>query len=506
MDRAEHIKKNLKFAMAGELLLAALKFLSRRVFVLMLGREYLGLNGLFTDVLSMLSLAELGFSVSITYSLYRPVAQGDREMIKSLIRLYRLVYRAVGLVVLGLGLALTPFLGFFIKEMPENIPNIPIIYVLNLINASISYFFAYKSTLLFVHQQKYVETAIRAAVSLGATAAQIGVLLLTRNYFYYLLLAIGATAVQNAAISIKADRLYPYLREKNVRPLPKEILEEIRRNVRAMLLHRLGAVAVFNTDSLLISKFVGVAAAGLYSNYMMIRGFLNILVSALFDAVTPALGHLAATGTEELRRTAFRRLNFFSAWLFGWMSICLFCLYDPFIDLWLGEGYLLSKPAVLLIVLNFYVNSMRIPVNNTKSVLGLFWDDRYKSIVEAGFNLVLSVMLAQRWGVEGVMAGTLVSTLAFPFWCEPVVLCRRGLHVSTRGYFTGYLTHLMLTIAAGGTAFLLCRWSGGGIAGFLLKCLTCAAIPNIIYWAAYQRTEDFAYYHHILRHVLRKKE
>ena len=283
MDRAEHIKKNLKFAMAGELLLAALKFLSRRVFVLMLGREYLGLNGLFTDVLSMLSLAELGFSVSITYSLYRPVAQGDKEMIKSLIRLYRLVYRAVGLVVLGLGLALTPFLGFFIKEMPENIPNIPVVYVLNLINASISYFFAYKSTLLFVHQQKYVETAIRAAVSLAATAAQIGVLLLTRNYFYYLLLAIGATAVQNAAISIKADRLYPYLREKNVRPLPKEILEEIRRNVRAMLLHRLGAVAVFNTDSLLISKFVGVAAAGLYSNYMMIRGFLNILVSALFD-------------------------------------------------------------------------------------------------------------------------------------------------------------------------------------------------------------------------------
>ena len=227
------MEKNLKFAMAGELLLAVLKCLFCRVFVLLLGREYLGLNGLFADVLSMLSLAELGFSASITYSLYRPVAQGDAETIKSLVRLYRRVYRTVGIAVLTAGLSLTPFLSFFVKEMPEDIPCIPLIYVLNLVNASISYFFAYKSTLLFVHQKKYVETAIRAAVSLGATAAQTGVLLLTRNYIYYLLLAIGATIVQNAAVSLQADRLYPYLREKNVRPLPPEILGEIRRNVRA---------------------------------------------------------------------------------------------------------------------------------------------------------------------------------------------------------------------------------------------------------------------------------
>lgn len=457
MDRAEPIKKNLICAVAGELLLAALKFLSRRVFVLLLGREYLGLNGLFTDVLSMLSLAELGFSVSITYSLYRPVAQGDTETIKSLIRLYRRVYRAVGLTVLTLGLCLTPFLSFFMKEIPKDIPHIPLIYVLNLVNASISYFFSYKSTLLFVHQQKYVETAIRAAVSL------------------------------------QADRLYPYLREKDIRPLPEEALGEIRRNVRAMLLHRIGAVAVFNTDNLLISKFAGVASAGLYSNYTMIRGFLNILVSALFDAITPALGNLTATEPEESKRTAFRRLSFFSAWLFGWMSICLFCLYDPFIDLWLGEGYLLSKPAVLLIAVNFYVNGMRTPVNNTKSVLGLFWDDRYKSIVEAACNLAVSVLLARRWGMAGIMAGTLVSTLAFPFWCKPLVLYRRGLRVPAGEYFRGYLIRLAVTGAAGTLTYLLCGMTGSGWTGFLGKGLLRAAAPNAVYLAAYRKTEEFRF-------------
>lgn len=437
MDRAAPMEKNLKFAMAGELLLAVLKCLFCRVFVLLLGREYLGLNGLFADVLSMLSLAELGFSASITYSLYRPVAQGDAETIKSLVRLYRRVYRTVGIAVLTAGLSLTPFLSFFVKEMPEDIPCIPLIYVLNLVNASISYFFAYKSTLLFVHQKKYVETAIRAAVSLGATAAQTGVLLLTRNYIYYLLLAIGATIVQNAAVSLQADRLYPYLREKNVRPLPPEIWGEIRHNVRAMLLHRIGAVAVLNTDNLLISKFVGVAAAGLYSNYVMIRGFLNIMVGALFDVITPALGNLAATETVEGKQAAFRRLAFFSAWLFGWMSICLFCLYDPFIDLWLGEGYLLPAPAVL-IVANFYVTCMRTPVINTKSVLGLFWEDRHKSIVEAAFNLAV-------------------------------------------------------TAAAGALTWLLCGLTGSGTAGFLKKGFIRAAAPNLAFWAAYGRTKEFLF-------------
>ena len=179
--------------------------------------------------------------------------------------------------------------------------------MLNLINASISYFFSYKSTLLFVHQKKYIETSIRAVVSLAATAAQIAVLFLARNYLFYLYIAVGSTVIQNAAIAVKTDRLFSYLREKKVSPLPAGTLKEICRNVRAMLLHRIGAVAVFNTDNLLISKFIGVAAAGLYSNYMMIRGFLNILINALFDAITATLGHLTATQTEANKQIADRK-------------------------------------------------------------------------------------------------------------------------------------------------------------------------------------------------------
>lgn len=504
MDRTEHVVKNLKFAAVSELVLAVLKFVSRRVFVLLLGKEYLGVSGLFTDILSMLSLAELGFSVSITYSLYQPVAQGNTTLIKSLMQLYRRVYRSVFVIVLAAGLSLTPFLDFFVKEMPENIPNISLIYVLNVVNASVSYLFAYKSTLLFVYQKKYIDSLIRTAVSVIAAVAQIGVLLITGNYVFYLFISIGAALTQNVLISVKTDRLYPYLKEKDISPLPVEILHDIRRNVGAMILHRIGAVAIFSTDNILISKFVGIGTTGLYSNYVMIRGFLNVMVNALFNAITPALGNLNATETEQNRQAAFRRLNFFSAWLFGWMSICLLWLYDPFIRIWLGGNYLLPRPVVLIIVINFYVNSMRIPVANTKSVMGLFWDERYKSILEPPLNLAVSILLAQRWGIFGILAGTLISTMALPFWVEPLGLYRHGLKQPIGEYFLRYLGHLLLTAAAGGLTGLACSAAGEGLFGFVLRLLFCILIPNAVYLAVYCRTSEFCFMKEMAKQIINK--
>lgn len=493
MDTAKGVAKNLKFILASELILAGLKFVSRRVFVIALGKEYLGLNGLFTDILSMLSLAELGFGVSVTYSLYRPAAQGDTQLIKSLVRLYRRVYQAVGGAVLAVGLALTPFLGVFVKEMPEGIPNIPLLYALSVVNAGVSYFWSYKSTLLFVYQRKYIDAAVRAAVALAAAGAQAAALLLTHNYAYYLGIAIAATLVQNAVVSAWTDRLYPFLRERDVRPVPAEVLGEIRRNVGAMVLHRVGAVAVFGTDNLLISKFVGIETTGLYSNYVMIRGLLNMVISALSNAVMPALGKLSATAAVEEKRTAFRRLNFCAAWLFGWMSICLLCLYDPFIGLWLGEGYLLPPETVALIVANFYVTSMRVPVANTKSVMGLFWDERYKSVLEALVNLAVSAALAQRWGIAGVLAGTLVSTVSMPLWIEPLGLYRHGLEQPPGEYFARYFFYLAVTAAGGAVTKLLCGMTPEGAAGFLWKLLVCMAAPNIICLAAYRRLPEMVF-------------
>lgn len=225
------------------------------------------------------------------------------------------------------------------------------------------------------------------------------------------------------------------------------------------------------------------------------------MVHTLFNVITPALGNLNATEAEEHKREAFGRLNFFSAWLFGWMSICLLWLYDPFIHVWLGGGYLLPRPVVIMIVINFYINSMRIPVANTKSVMGLFWDERYKSIMEALMNLAVSVFLAQKWGILGILVGTFISTMALPFWIEPLGLYRLGLKRSVRAYFTDYLFRLSVTVAAGAVTGILCRMAGGTAFGFGIKIFLCITVPNIVYLAAYCRTPEFQFFKNMARSI-----
>lgn len=493
MARVDNIVRNLKFAALCQVVLLAVNFVVRRIFVLTLGQEYLGLNGLFADILSMLSLAELGFGTSILYSLYKPVAEGDTETIKALMQLYRRAYRVIGLVVLTAGTALTPFLDLFVREMPDGIPHIRWIYLLNVVNSALSYFFIYKASLLFAYQKKYIELLLNAAVKSVAGLLQIFLLLATHNYFLYLGVTLGATLIQNLSISLCTDRAYPYLRQRQVRPLRPEERRTIWHNVAAMVFHKFGEVAVFSTDSILMARFVSVAAVGLYSNYIMIRKALLMAVDMLFGAITPTFGNVNASESLEHKRTVFFRINFFSGWLFGWMSICLLWLYNPFISLWLGEAYLFPMPVVALIVANFYLYCMRLPVGTAKNAMGLFWNDRYKPIAEVILNLIISVVLAQRIGIAGVLAGTVLSTVAVPLWIEPLVLYRHGLELPVHRYFAQYAVFLGVTCAAGALTGALCSFTGSGPAGFAVKLILCAGVPQLVYLAAYARTEEFHY-------------
>lgn len=493
MSRADHIAKNMKFALLCQIPLIFANFILRRVFILSLGENYLGLNGLFTNILSILSLAELGFGTSIIFSLYKPVAEGDHEKIKSLMRLYRRAYTVVGIVVLAAGTALTPFLGFFVKEMPPEISHIELIYLLNVVNTGVSYFFIYKTSLLFADQKKYVEVTINTVVKLVVALLQAAALLLFRNYFLYLGIMIMGTLVQNVLISVQTNRMYPYLCEKHVEPLEKDDVNIIKRNVGAMVFHKIGGAVVFSTDSIIMAKFVSVASVGLYSNYIMIRTALLNVINLAFNAITSSMGNLNASETLEAKRRAFRNINFFSAWLFGFCSICLMCLYNPFIGLWLGEEYLFSAGTVLIIVLNFYMYCMRMPIGNTKEVMGLFWNDRFKPIAEVAVNLAASLLLVRRFGLAGVLWGTLISTVAVPLWVEPLVVYRHGLKLSPIRYFARYALYLGVTVAAGCICFFLCRLTPDSLFGFALKCTICLTTPNLLYWLVYRRTEEYGY-------------
>lgn len=506
MSRVDQVAKNAKFAAVSQIILVLANFAVRKVFAMTLGQEYLGLSGLFTDLLSMLSLAELGFGTSVVFSLYKPLAVGDREKIKSLMKVFRTAYQWVGIFVLTAGIAMTPFLNIFVKEMPESIPDIQIrlIYVINVVNSAASYFFIYKASLLFADQKKYIETVITVTTKLVVSVLQTGVLLLTQNYFFYLALMTAATFGQNFAVSRQTDRMYPFLKEKDVKRLCQEDKEILKKNVIANVFHKIGYVAVFSTDSILMAKFVSITMVGIYSNYMLIRKALVNGIDLLFISISASMGNLNASETDKRKYEVYSHIYFFSAWLFGWICICLLVLYDPFIALWLGEQYLLPAPAVFLVVVNFYMYCMRMPVNNTKDAMGLFWNDRYKPILETFVNLASSILLGRAMGITGILLGTFISTVTIPFIAEPYILYRYGLKKEWYRYYVSYFGYLAVTLVAGGITFALTGLTSSGLTGFILKMLLCAAIPNFVYLSVYGRNREFAYLKEIAARLLGK--
>lgn len=493
MSRINSVTKNLKYAVVGQMMGLLISFISRMVFIRTLGAEYLGLNGLFTNILSILSLAELGIGPAMVYSMYKPLAEKNEEKLKALMSLYKKSYTTVGLMIAIIGTLLTPFLEFFIKDMPE-ISNIKIIYLLFVINSAISYFFSYKRSLIIADQKRYVATFYRYSFYFVLNILQIITLLLTRNYFIYLILLIINTILENVFVSKKADQLYPLLKEKDIIKLDYEEKRSIVRNVKAMMYHKLGTTIVMGTDNLLISKFVGLVEVGLYSNYQLISNSLNMVFGLFFQSLTASIGNLGVLETEEKKFFTFNVINLAGYWIYAFSSICLFILFNPFISLWAGNDYLFSLEVVFLIVLNFYLTGMRKSVLTYRDALGLFWYDRYKPVFEAILNLAFSILLVKILGISGIFLGTTMSTVAVCFWVEPLVLYKYGFKQSVKSYFITYFKFGMIMAFIGFITWVLTRliWSQH-LSGFIIKSIICLIVPNVLFVIVFRNSKEFKY-------------
>lgn len=506
MTRTANTLRNVKFAIIGQALGILINLISRKVFVFFLPIEYLGLHGLFSNILSMLTLAELGVGSAIIYSLYRPIAQNNVQEIKSLMQLYQRVYCAVGLFVLIAGGTITPFLHLFVKEMP-NIPYIRLIYMIFVANTAVSYFFTYKRSLIIANQKQYIVTSYRYGLLLALNVEQIAALYFTQNFILYLILQTVNTVLENILLSRRADKLFPYLKDKEVLPLRSQVMTEIKKNTGAMVFHRLGGVFVFATDNILISKLVGLVEVGLYSNYMLITQALNAVIGQLFQSVAASFGNLNAQSTDEHKLEIFYVLNFIGAWIFGFCTICLFSLITPFISLWLGGIYLFSIPTVGLIAFVFYMTGMRKAVLTVRDAMGIFWYDRYKPVFEILINLTSSILLGQKFGLEGIITGTIISTLSTCFWIEPYVLYKYGFHAPLRAFFIKYAGYSCVTAFGGLVTYSLCTLvSGDSLVDFILKLGVCLCVPNFIFCICYARTKEFKYLISLSQALIKRKD
>lgn len=477
-------------------------FFTRKVFVLVLTQEYLGLNGTFSNILSMLSLAELGIGSAITYSLYKPLAEKDEKQVAARMALFRRAYWTIGLAVALIGACLTPFLTMLIRDLPD-IPNINFVYLLFVLNTSLSYFFSYKQSLIIADQRQYLTTVCHLGLNILLQLAQALFLWFTKEYFIYLELQIGATLLENLILSLIADRLYPYINTNWHEKIDPAARAEIVKNTKAMIIHKVASIVVFGTDNLLISYFVGVVAVGLYSNYLMITSALIGIYGQLFSALTASVGNLGVTEDSGQVLTVFRRLNFAGSWLYGFSAVCLAVLLNPFIELWLGTDYLFSQDIVCLIVLNFYVTGMRQAVLTFREAEGLYWYDRRKAVAESIINLTVSAALAVPFGVAGIFIGTFISTMTTCFWVEPVVLFKYGLHTSVRPFFKDYAVNTVIMLLTFSAVWYICEaLPGTGMTLFIEKMMVCAVGGNVGFLLAYRRRDEFQYFVELFVHIL----
>ncbi len=506
MSRTKNSIRNAIFTMIGSIVIMLLQLVNRKVFVNFLASEYLGLNGLFSNILSMLSMSEMGVGTAIIFALYKPLGEGDTEHVKSLMQLYKRLYTGIGCFVLGVGALLTPWLHIFIKEMPD-IPYIHLYYIMYVIDSGISYFYTYKRSIIICNQEDYISSTTTMLASAGAKLTQFIILITTHNYFLFLLVQILFTRLENIWISHIADKKYPYLKDKQIKPLGQEDRKSIKRNIAAMMTQKMGSVIVSGTDNLIISKILGLSVLGFYSNYVLLLNTVNSLINKVFNSVTASIGNMVVKKSKDESEVAFFNILFVNYWIFGFSSICFCALFQPFICLWVGERFVLPDIAVWVFVACFYINGMRRTVLAFRNATGIFWYDRYRAILEAVVNLIISIPLTYLWGVMGVKLGSLIALLLTTFWLEGYVLYKHFFEKSSIMYQLLQIKYCVLTVLLCLLTTYLCKLvDTGSVSSFILECAICVVVPNVIMLLLSARSKEFQYFWGIVVRFLKKKK
>ena len=489
---------NTVVSFTSQFIIILLGFISRRVLIYNVGVEYLGINGLMSNILTVFSLAESGIGIAIGYALYKPLAENDREKVKSLMRFFKYTYWALAAFTAAVGLAFYPFLPFFLKD--NTAPNANIIYLMFLFNSVVSYLWVYKTTLNTSDQNRYLYTIANTISQILVLILKVLVLYFTRNYILYLSIDIGTTILKNYIFCKIVDKRYPYLKDKNIQKLDPETKKGLFTNIKSLLLGKIGYVISQCSDNLVISSIVSVTAVGMYSNYTTLISSVSGFVSTFSSGVTASMGNLIASDTKERAYTVYKRIDFINFWLYTFCAICLLCLIEPFVAIWLGEEFILSKGILILAVVLFYLQGLNSGIDIAKSAAGLYHPDRYVPMCEAILNMGISVALAPRYGVAGVLTGTLVSFLVFSFWTKPYFVYRDVFQVPFREYAAWEGKKILISAVIAVVVYSVVSQIAlaNAIASFCVKTLVCLVLSNLALVIVFGKTDEFRYIREML--------
>lgn len=468
-------------------------FLTRTVFIYVLGIEYAGVSSVFTDVLTVLSFAELGIGSAITYALYKPIADNDEDRIIRLMSAYRKIYTLIAGVIFGVGLLLLPFLDVIITNVPNITENIKLIYILYLFNTAVSYLLIYKATFLTAAQKDYLVSKIKVFLSLAKAVIECIILLLTHNFIVYLVLSILFSLGQNIAIAKIAEKEYPILKQKSKLGLEKQEKRKLFNDVKALALYKVSNTVLNGTDSLITSMILGTPVVGVLGNYNLISNQLYSFLMQIFGATSASIGNLAVTSDKKHQFEIFNKMLFLCFWIYSFCATCLWVLFNPFMMVWQGAGRIFSLTTVAFIVIEFYIRGMLSPITQFRTSNGLFVQGKYRPVIMAVLNILISVVLAKKIGISGIILGTIISRALTQLWYDPWLIFKYVFNESIKKYFLKYLFYGLLTFCFCAVtqilASIICPQLG--ITRFFVGLILSLAIPNICIVLIFNKTTEF---------------
>lgn len=495
---------NTAVSFSSQLIIVILGFVSRRVLIYSVGVQYLGINGLMTNILTIFSLAESGIGSAIGYSLYKPLAENDVDTVKALMRFYRTVYRWLALMTAVVGMVFYPFLPIFLKD--NTAPDANVIYFLFLASSVCSYLCSYKITLNSSDQNKYLYTIANTVTQILVLVAKVFVLYYTQNYIVYLCIELGSTLIKNLVFSCILDKRYPFLKEKNVRKLTDNEKHNVTKNIKSLFWGKFGYIVSQCSDNLVISSLISVTMVGLYSNYTTIVSSVSGFVKTFTGSVKASMGNLIASESKEKAYEVYKRIDFINYWLYTFSAICLLCLTEPFVKIWLGSDYILSKEILIVAVALFYLQGINSGVEVAKEAAGLYYPDRFVPMIEALLNLVISIVLARWIGLLGVLIGTLASFLFMSFWTKPYFVFRDVFCRKFSEYAVWEGKKILLSLAIGVVLYVLqlnVKLSNIYL-DLLVKALFTVIATNLLLCIVFVKTDEFEYIKAMVKTIIHR--
>ena len=428
--------------------------------------DYLGINGLYTNILTVMSLAELGVDTAVVYSLYKPVADHDTKLIHSMIVYFRKIYWGLSIMILAFGLLLIPFLKYLIKsDIPHN--DLVFFYVLFLINTVASYFVAERVALLSAFQEQRIQKLVTLLFNLILQIAYIVVLIVFHNYYAYVIAMVITTIMTTIALGIITERRHPDIfKEKELIDFDKK---PVINRIKDTLLYKIGAVLINSTDNILISVLVSTAAVGLYGNYVTVVSAITAFITIITTSLIAGIGNLGVKEGKEKQKDLFFMMVFVYHFVAALGLVGFSLLFNDLIAIWVGEEFAFDMKTVIIIAVNFYIPNAVSPVWMFREANGLFDDVKYLLLIRAALNLIFSVIFGMIWGVFGILLATTVSMLMTNFWFEPGLIFKKLFGTSAAKYWLVQLKYLLITAASFAVSVFVIRPLGDSLLMIGLK-------------------------------------